>query len=312
MVFDRLRKRDVVTWSAMIGAYAQHSDYQSALQCFKHMQQTGLKPNDVTFLSLLSACSLVGRVEEGCLHFKAMTMDYSITPMLEHYTCLIDLLGQAGYLNEAEDLLESMPLRSGTVGWTCLLGSCRTHGIVELAKRCFDYVVTMNSGNGAGYLFMSTIYAHACMSEHADRVKELRKQANAWKKPAKAFIEVDNQVHGFIVADKTHPHSQQIYQKLKALSMKMREEGHIQCPNLLDEGKEDDLFVHCEKLAIAFGLLSTPRGFTIRIAKNLRMCEDCHVDTKIVSKIEMREIVVKDSYRIHHFKDGLCSCKGYC
>lgn len=312
MLFDRLPQRNVVTWSAMIAGYAQHSNYNLALHYFEDMQRVGLKPNAVTYLSLLSACSHMHLVKEGCLHLKLMREDHGITPALQHYNSMADLLGRAGCVLEAEDLLESVPFRPDIVGWTSLLGSCSTQGNVKVGRRCFDRIL-MEGGCSSAYLLMSNIYTHAGMWEDAEKIEEMRIRANAWKKPAKAFIEIENQVHAFTVGDSSHPQSDDIYAKLKILHVQMKEQGYRPRVGLflepkLDGEKEDALCGHCEKLAIAFGLLSAPAGTTIRVAKNLRVCADCHDAAKIISKIEMREIIVSDAYSIHHFKDGACCC----
>jgi hypothetical protein len=133
--------------------------------------------------------------------------------------------------------------------------------------------------------------------------------------PGKAFIEIGDEIHDFIVGDKTHPESSAIYDKLESLNLRMKEEGYrprvdLVMEKLSDENKESALCGHCEKLAIAFGLISTPQGSTIRVSKNLRMCADCHDTTRMVSKIEMREIIVVDAYCIHNFSEGECSCQG--
>lgn len=283
-------------------------------QNLKDMQQAGVKPNDVTYLCLLSACSRVGLVDEGYLHFKSMRDDYGIVPTLEHFNSMVDLLGRAGHLYEAEELLEIIPFPPDAAGWTSLLSACKTHACVDLGRQCFNRMVTMGYGNAAGYVLMSNLYIQAGMWEDAEKLEELRRCANAWKKPAKAFIEVDNVVHDFLVGDKSHPQMDDIYAKLKTLSLQMRDEGYKPCLDLVvdsipDEDKEDVLCGHSEKLAIAFGLINMAHGKTIRVAKNLRMCTHCHNATKAISKIEMREIVVADAYCVHHFHDGACSCK---
>lgn len=314
-LFDRLPTRDAVTWSALLSGHALLGDYISASQCFMNMQQTGLKPTGVTYLNLLSACSHVGLVDEGCLYFKLMRTRHEIIPTLEHYTVMVDLLGRAGCLNEAEDLLETLPCCPNIVTWTSLLGSCRRHVNVEIGRRSFDRIVTMEGRSAASYVLMSNIYVDAGMREESKKVEELRMCGNVWKKPAKAFIEIGDQVHDFIVGDDTHPRSADIYAKLNVLSMSMKEEGYVSQPgSVLDpilKEKEDALCGHSEKLAIAFGLICAPHGTSIRVAKNLRVCVDCHNFARIISKMEMREIIINDAYCIHHFKEGACSCKEY-
>lgn len=299
----------------MIEGFAQHSNYELALQSFVGMQQEGLKPDGVSFLCLISACSRVGLVDEGRHQFKLMTEKHGIAPKLEHYTCMVDLLGRGGHFEDAEVLLETMPFQPNIVGWIVLLGHCRTHSNVELGKRCFDHVVSIDHNNAACYVLMSNIYTHAGLSKDAYKVEELRKRANAWKKPAKAFIEIENMIHEFTVGDKSHPQSEDIYSMVERFTVQVKDEGYLpllESLHPLDQDKEEALCGHCEKLAIALGLISTPTGTTIRVSKNLRMCIDCHSATKIISKIERREIIVTDAYCVHSFKDGTCSCKSLC
>lgn len=312
-LLQRLPVRNVVTWSAMIAGCALQNNFPLALQFFKSMQQVGLEPNDVTFISLFSACSHAGQVEEACRHFKLMRRDYKLDPTLEHYNSMVDVLGRAGLLNEAEDLMESVPFQLDIIGWTSLLSSCSSYNNVELGKRCFNQVLD-KGGCAIAYTVMSSIYAHAGMGKEAARIREMRKVSSVWKKPAKAFIEINNQVHSFIVGDYSHPRSEDVYAKLKSLSSHMREQGYDKLKtrfgtkSKLDESREDFNCGHSEKLAIAFGLISTPEGTTIRVGKNLRVCTDCHHAANFISKVELREIIVADSYRVHHFKDGLCCC----
>mgnify|MGYP000167336378 FL=1 len=294
--------------------YAQMGDYVVVLDCFERMQKEGLQPDEVSFLSLLIACSQKGMVDEGCVNFKLMRDKYGFTPSIMHYNTMVDMLGHARCLNEVEDLLETIPFPGNLIGWTSLLTSCKTHSNVEMGRRSFDNFSVMDCGNATGYVLMENIYSQVGMLKEAEEIGELRKYANVWKKPGKAFIEIGDQIHDFIVGDKTHPESHAIYAKLESLNLKMKEEGHkphvdLVMNKLSDDDKESALCGHCEKLAIAFGLISTPQGSTIRVSKNLRMCADCHDTTKMISKLEMREIIVVDAYCIHNFQEGLCSCQ---
>lgn len=316
ITFDLLPVRTTVTWNAIITASAQHNKYLLADQYFKGMTEAGLKPQEVTFLCLLSACSRVGLVDKGCFYLRSMSVDFGIAPALEHLNSMVDILGCKRQWKEAEDLLETIPFQCNIVGWMSLLSSCRTHASVDLGRRCFNYVVAVDPGKAAGYVLMSNIYACAGMWDNAKKIDELRQYANGWKKPGKAFIEIDNHVHEFSVGEKAHSQSNEIHAKLKRLTVRMRQEGYKPYVDLVlgpssAQEKEDALCGHCEKLAIAFGLISTPQGTTIRIAKNLRMCVDCHSAAKTISKIELREIIIADSYCMHKFQDGACSCRNY-
>lgn len=313
VLFNRLPRRDEVTWSTLISGYSKHCNYILASQCFHDMQDEGMRPNAGVYLSLLSACSHAKLLNKGCFYFKSMQQDYGIIPTLEHHVALVELFGKAGHLREAEELLEILPSSSNAVGWTSLLGSCKKYGFIALAKQCFERLITIRSESSSGYVLMSSIYAHAGMDDSAEEVAVLRKCADSWKQPAKAYIEVDNEVHDFAVGDTTHPRSEEIYAKLGELNTELKHEGYSPCVGLVQEGssvefKEKSLWAHSEKLALAFGLLCTPEGMTIRVAKNLRVCADCHDVARSISKKERRDIIIKDIHCIHHFKDGACCC----
>jgi hypothetical protein len=149
----------------------------------------------------------------------------------------------------------------------------------------------------------------------AERLEKLRRTTpDAVKMPAKACIEIGDKIHEFTVGDTSHPEIDEVYKKLEDLVPRLKAEGYE--PNLYavphlrsDDEKEAALCGHSEKLAIAFGLMNTCQGMSIRVSKNLRVCSDCHAAVKIISKIEKREIVVADTYHIHHFSAGDCSCR---
>lgn len=134
---------------------------------------------------------------------------------------MADILGHAGCVKEAEDLLHTIPNKDNIVGWMSFLSDCTTYSNVDGGKRCFKRVTEVDSRHASGYALMSNIYASAGMLEDADKVLELRKCANAWKKPGEAFIEIDNKIHGFIVEDKTHPQTDEIYSKIGRLYVQM-------------------------------------------------------------------------------------------
>uniref|UniRef100_UPI0040747504 Synthetic PPR-DYW protein n=1 Tax=synthetic construct TaxID=32630 RepID=UPI0040747504 len=315
-VFDKMPERDVVSWNAMIAAYAQHGHGKEALQLFQQMQQEGVKPSEVTFTSILSACSHAGLVDEGHHYFESMSPDYGITPRVEHYGCMVDLLGRAGRLDEAEDLIKSMPFQPNVVVWGTLLGACRVHGDVERGERAAERILELDPESAAPYVLLSNIYAAAGRWDEAAKVRKLMKERGVKKEPGCSWIEVNNKVHEFVAGDKSHPQTKEIYAELERLSKQMKEAGYVPDTKFVlhdveEEEKEQLLCYHSEKLAIAFGLISTPPGTPLRIIKNLRVCGDCHTATKFISKIVGREIVVRDANRFHHFKDGVCSCGDY-
>lgn len=226
-VFKELPKRNVVSWCAMITGYVQHGHYGLALQCLEDLENQGLKLDGNVYTGILAALSHTGQVEEGHNYFRSMREEHGITPCMEHFNCMVDLLGRAGLLSEAEDIIKKMPMAPDSMIWISLLGACRKSGNVNLGERCFEQVVCVDPDNAVSYVLMSNIYADAHMWEEVQQIQEQRKYAYAWKKPGKAWMEVSNKVHEFIVGDKTHSHSGLINAKLKRLGMLMKQEGYV-------------------------------------------------------------------------------------
>eukprot|EP01018_Ginkgo_biloba_P007785 Gb_19828 [translate_table: standard] len=315
-VFDKMSKRNVVSWSAMIAGYGMHGHGEDALALFNQMQETDMKPNHITFVSVLSACSHAGLVEEGWRYFNCMDRDYCITPGVKHYTCMVDLLGRAGHLEEAQNFIKKMPLPPDAGVWGALLGACRIHCNIELGEDVAERLFKLEPENAGYYVLLSNIYAAAGRWNDIAKVRAMMTDRGLKKTPGRSWIEVNDKVHTFRVGDKSHPRSKEIYAMLETLVGQMEAAGYVPNTNFVlhdveEEIKEDILCSHSEKLAIAFGLITTSPGSPIRITKNLRICGDCHSATKFISKIVNREIIMRDANRFHHFKDGLCSCGDY-
>ncbi|KAE8055873.1 hypothetical protein FH972_012686 [Carpinus fangiana] len=261
-VFVKLEKKGVYAWTVMINGFAMHGRGQEAIDWFVQMQQAGIKPNLITFTALLTACSHAGLVDDGKSMFKSMTTVYKLNPTIEHYGCMVDLLGRAGLLVEAKELIEKMPFKPNAAIWGALLNACWIHGHLELGK----ILIEIDPAHSGRYIHLARVHAAAGEWEQAFEIAE-----------------------------------------------KLREEGYKPATgdlllDLGDEEKERAIQYHSEKLAVAFGLIRTKPETTIWIFKNLRVCEDCHTVTKLISKIYARDIVVRDRIRFHHFKGGKCSC----
>eukprot|EP01018_Ginkgo_biloba_P037564 Gb_08772 [translate_table: standard] len=315
-VFDQMFERDVISWNAMIAGYGMHGYGEDALALFCQMQEEGIKPSDVTFTALLSACSHSGLVDEGWQHFDRMVEDYGIIPSAEHYVCMVDLLGRAGYLDEAYNFIQKMPIEPSATVWRALLGACRSHYNMELGECVAEQLIGLESERPGNYVLLSNIYAAAGRWDDVVNVRTLMKVKGAKKTPGCSWIEVNNKVHTFFAGDRSHPQLEKIYATLESLIRQMEATGYVPDINFVlhdveEEEKDHILYSHSEKLAIAFGLISTSPGTPIRITKNLRVCGDCHKATKFISKIVRREIIVRDANRFHDFKDGLCSCGDY-
>lgn len=280
------------------------------------MQQAGVKPNNITFVCVLSACSHAGLVDEGRHYFDSMFCDHGIMSTSEHYACMVDLLGRAGRIKEAEELINKMPIEPSASVWGALLGACRVHGDIELGKRAAENLLKLEPQCAGTHVLLSNIYAAAGRWDDVARVRKLMKDRGVKKETGVSWIEVRNTVHAFAVGDSLHPESERIHAMLETLTQQMKDAGYSPDTNCVlrdveEEQKERILQHHSEKLALAFGLLTSPPGATIRIKKNLRVCDDCHSSIKFISKIVGREIIVRDTHRFHVFSGGLCSCKNY-
>eukprot|EP01018_Ginkgo_biloba_P003261 Gb_27381 [translate_table: standard] len=315
-IFDKMHQQNRISWTAMIGGYAMHGYGKEALQLFEQLQYSGINPDHVTLVCVLSACCHAGLVSEGWQYFDNMNKNYHITPAIEHYVCMVDLLGRAGRLDEAQDFIGKMPIKPDATVWKCLLGACRIHNNVELAECVAERLFELDPKNAAPYVLLSNIYAAAGRWDDIENVRRMMRDRRVKKTPGCSWIEVNKQMHAFLVGDKSHPQTEKIYAKLERLSRQMKAVGYLPDTRFVlrdveEQQKEQILCHHSEKLAIVFGLINTSPGTTIRIIKNLRVCGDCHSATKFISKIVEREIVVRDANRYHHFKDGQCSCGDY-
>ncbi|KAK9706727.1 hypothetical protein RND81_07G147900 [Saponaria officinalis] len=315
-LFCRLSEKGIVSWSAMIGGLAQHGRGKEALELFDWMLKDGIHPNHVTLVSVLYACSHAGLVDEAKCYFKTMENLYGIEPTLEHYACMIDILARSGKLREALKILNEMPYEPNGAIWGSLLGAAKTHKNVELGQRAAEMLFTLEPDKSSTHVILANLYASAGMWENVTETRRLMKENNVKKEPGMSWIEVKDKVHTFIVSDKSHPRSKEIYAKLYELKDLMVKAGYVpvlenDLHDVDDSEKEMLLLHHSEKLAVAFALIATPEGAPIRIKKNLRICIDCHTAFKFISKIVSREIIVRDVNRYHNFKDGSCSCRDY-
>ncbi|MQL74735.1 hypothetical protein Taro_007098 [Colocasia esculenta] len=315
-VFDEMAERDVVSWTVLISGLAMHGHADEALDGFYNMLEHGIKPNDVTFMGILSACTHSGLVDPGMKYFRMMTEEFKIVPKVEHYGCVVDLLSRAGRLDEAEDFINSMRVAPNVIVWGGLLGGCQIYKDIIRGERVVQRILELDPEHSGSYVYLANLYALTGRLEDSAHCRLRMRHNKVVKTPGCSWIEVDNMVHEFFMGDRTHPQSDKIYSMIRWLSYRMKLAGYNPNVSLVthcvdEEEKEDALSTHSEKLAVAFGLISTGEGTTIRVVKNLRVCNDCHDAMKLISQIVEREIILRDRSRFHHFKDGLCSCKDY-
>nr|AKH05207.1 chlororespiratory reduction 2 [Geranium maderense] len=315
-VFDQMKERDVVAWNSLISMYGIHGFGSKAIRVFEDMIDSGVSPSPISFVSVLGACSHAGHVEEGKILFSSMAKEHGIYPTAEHYACMVDLLGRANRLDEAAKIVQEMRIEPGPLVWGALLGSCRIHCNVDLAERASRRLFELEPTNAGNYVLLADIYARANMWREVNRVKKFLKARALQKVPGRSWIEVKRKIHSFMSVDEFNPHKEQLHALLFKLSTEMKEKGYVPQTNvvlydLAEEDKERIVLGHSEKLAVAFGLINCNSGEVIRITKNLRLCEDCHLFTKLISKYAEKEILVRDVNRYHHFQNGECSCGDY-
>ncbi|CAK7345900.1 unnamed protein product [Dovyalis caffra] len=305
-----------VPWNAIISCYGVHGDGEKALELFREMRAERVKPDHITFVSLLSACSHSGLVSDAQWCFNVMQEEYGIEPSLKHYGCMVDLFGRAGKLEMAYNFIKDMPIQPDASAWGALLSACRIHGDIELGKYASERLFEVDTENVGYYVLLSNIYANAGKWEGVDTVRSLARGRGLRKTPGWSSVVTNNKVDVFYTGNRTHPNREEIYRELRDLTAKMKTMGYVPdfsfvLQDVEEDEKEHILMSHSERLAIAYGIISTPPKSPIRIFKNLRVCGDCHTVTKFISVITEREIIVRDSNRFHHFKGGTCSCGDY-
>ncbi|XP_030504467.2 pentatricopeptide repeat-containing protein At5g16860 [Cannabis sativa] len=316
VVFNKMKLKNFVSWTSLMAGYGMHGHGKEALQVFDDMRKVGMVPDGVTFVVLLYACSHSGLIDEGIRYFSDMTKDYGVTPTAEHYACMVDLLGRAGRLCEALKLISDMPMEPTPIVWFSLLSGCRIHGNVEVGEYAANRLSKLDLQNDGSYTLLSNMYANANRWKDVARIRYMMKHTGIKKRPGCSWVQGKEGTTTFFVGDRRHPRSQQIYELLASLIERIKAIGYVPETSFAlhdvdDEEKGDLLFEHSEKLALAYAILTTPLGTPIRITKNIRVCGDCHNAMTYISKIIEHEIILRDSSRFHHFKNGSCSCKGY-
>ncbi|XP_057454159.1 putative pentatricopeptide repeat-containing protein At3g15930 [Lotus japonicus] len=314
--FKEMHQKDKFIWTAMIVGLAINGHGEEALTMFSNMIESSITPDDITYIGVLSACTHAGMVEKGRKFFASMTIQHGIKPNVTHYGCMVDLLSRAGHLKEALDVILNMPVKPNSIVWGSLLGACRVHKNVELAEMAAKQIIELEPENGSVYVLLCNIYAACKRWENLREVRTIMMERGIKKTPGCSLMEMNGIVYEFVAGDQSHPQSKEIYAKLENMMQDLTNAGYSPDTSevFLDIGEEDKetaLFRHSEKLAIAYALISSGPGVTIRIVKNLRMCVDCHQMAKLVSKAYNRELVVRDKTRFHHFRHGVCSCNNF-
>ncbi|CAA0807695.1 Pentatricopeptide repeat-containing protein -chloroplastic [Striga hermonthica] len=298
--------------------YAIHGLEKHCFGLFSEMIEMGFEPNKSTFVSILSACSITGNVDKGWKYFDLMKRGFGIDAEIEHYGCMLDLLGREGDFDRAKRFIEEMPLKPTKRIWGSLLSASRHHKNIELAELAAEKIFSLNDDddNTGCYVLLSNLYAELGRWEDVERIKKLMKKRGLVKTAGFSTVEQNGKACNFVNYDKSKNESGVIYEVLDILSRKIGEEEVCSCnvtfklPDLVKKRK-DRPANHSVRLAVCFGLIGTAVGDPLVVRKNVRMCRDCHGAMKKISHVTNREIVVGDSKMWHRLKDDRCSCGDY-
>ncbi|XP_056686875.1 pentatricopeptide repeat-containing protein At1g31920 isoform X2 [Spinacia oleracea] len=316
-VFKGMEQKSVASWSSLVAAHANlglamHGHGQKALLLFSEMLEQGIEPDDVVYLGVLSGCRHAGLVVEGLELFKKMRFEHQIQPTIQHYGCILELLGRNAKFDEAFNMIQEMPMAANDVVWRNLLSAARVHCNLEIGEKVASNLMKLGSENSGYYVIMSNMYAQAQKWTDAATVRCMVSDQVA----GLSLVEVRRKVYTFVSQDKSRCNWEEIYEMIHQMEWQLKFDGYLPdtsevLHNVDEEEKKQRLKYHSQKLALAFALLHTPENTTIRIARNVKMCRDTHTYSKFVSVVYNREIIVRDRNRFHHFKDGTCSCRDY-
>ncbi|XP_020178018.3 putative pentatricopeptide repeat-containing protein At5g52630 [Aegilops tauschii subsp. strangulata] len=315
-VFDSNDIVDVISYNSMILALGQHAHPKEAVELFKRMKFSGLIPDEVTLLNLLSAFNHAGLVHEGLHLFNSMLDIEGIKPTYQHYACVIDMLARSGEIEESMKTIKEMPFEAETPLWRIVLGACSKHGDIETGMKIAEMLFEKEPYEPTNYILLGNIYARLGRWTETENIRSLMEKSGIDGDDAFSWIEMGQRTHRFGVDDRAHPISEEIYRNLDRLMGSIKAAGYVPDTSFATHStgknrREESLRYHCEKLAFAFGDLASPSGDTLRIMKNLRVCGDCHSAYKYFSLVTGRKIVLRDNHRFHHFYKGACSCRDY-
>ncbi|XP_077228733.1 pentatricopeptide repeat (PPR-like) superfamily protein [Tasmannia lanceolata] len=227
-VFEATSRKGLSSWNSMISGLAIHGCGEEAIRQFSKLQSSNLTPDYVSFIGILTACNHSGMVNEARHHFSLMMKTYKIEPTIKHYGCMVDVLGRAGLLEEAEELIRSMPMNPDVIIWGSLLSACRNHGNIEIGKRVANKIIDLDPQDTCSYILLSNAYAAAGRFRDAMKVRRMMKEKRIRKEPGCSSIEVEGVIHEFTVGGTSHPQGKLIHALLDELGFKLKEAGHLE------------------------------------------------------------------------------------
>ncbi|XP_020248733.1 pentatricopeptide repeat-containing protein At1g20230-like [Asparagus officinalis] len=311
LVFDCTDQKDIAIWNAMISGYAFHGMAKDSINLFKELEESAVDPDHITFTAILSACNQEGLVEQGWKYFNMMEEVYGVTPTLEHFTCMVNILSTAGLLEESMEFIGRMPFEPDACVWATVLKACRLHSNYKIGEKAARALFELEPSNASNYIVLSNIFATAGMWDSSISVRNDMKARGLKVAKTCSWIYTDNKIHSFKAGDRSHSEMERILNAWDKLANTMVKRGYVPQNIIFCQEGEVDPFscYHTEKIAVCFGIISSRVQTTIRVSKNVRMCMDCHSSMKFISNIVEREIIVADGCFYHHFKEGRCSCR---
>ncbi|KAJ0969841.1 hypothetical protein J5N97_022718 [Dioscorea zingiberensis] len=258
--FDRIEYKDIVSWNTIIMCYGIHGQGKTALNLFTRMQENGFKPNKSSFLSVLRACSISGLVDEGWKHFNSMQQNHNISPQIEHYGCMVDILGFSGDLKMAIDFIDRMPMTPTARIWGSLLTASRNNKNIEVAEFAAKHIFRLKNDNTGCYVLLSSMYADAGRWNEVEVLRRLMRERGLQRTTGRSLVELNSKTCSFIDGDKSHKVSFLIHEVLDIL------------PSRISVGTCGSLTRrHSVRLAVSFGLISSSVGAPVLVKKNIKM-----------------------------------------
>lgn len=317
-VFNTMNAQDIVSWNSLVAGHLLHRQGDKALEIWKKMDKTGIKPDDITFVLIISAYrhTELNLVDSCRGLFVSMETKYNIKPTSEHYASFVSVLGRWGLLEEAEETIRKMPFKPDVCVWRALLDSCRFHKNERMETLAGKCILAMEPKDPFTYILKSNLYSASGRWHYSEKVREEMREKGYRKHPSQSWIVHENKIHSFYTRDKSHPREKDIYSGLNILILECLKVGYVPNTSFVlqeveEHQKKEFLFYHSGKLAATFGILMSKPGKPIRIVKNVLLCGDCHTFLKYVSMITRRKIFLRDTSGFHCFANGKCSCKGY-
>ncbi|XP_050214718.1 putative pentatricopeptide repeat-containing protein At3g13770, mitochondrial [Mercurialis annua] len=337
-VFVEMSTRTLISWTTMITSFAQHGFSQQALQLFEDMRLAGLRPNQITFVGVLAACCHAGMVDEAFRYFDMMQKEYKLKPVMDHYGCLVAMFVKMHRIDEAFDIVKKMDFEPSEFIWSLLIAGCRNHDQQELGFYAAEKLLMLKPKDTETYVMLLNMYISAERWQDVTRLRKFMKEEKLGKLNDWSWISIKDRIHSFKTKRRSRRQNAEVYGLLQELLDKAKDFGYLP-PKCMqdhdyddddddddDDGKDEDGDVaedemekdkfssalkHSERLAVAFGLLNVGKGAPVRVIKSVSMCKNCHDFVKIVSSLCNREIIIRDSRRLHKFVNGQCSCADF-